>query len=248
MSKDSANLWDQKEQTYPRFDSKNCDFQKQILATASSWGVDFNGQNIIEIGAGTGNYTFLLGELAKKVLAVDFSANMLKTLDDDAKKLNLSHKITTQKADFKEFDTTQIYDIAFAAMTPAIFDEEAFEKFNRLATHKIWLGWAGKRKSKLLDAVFEAHAQSIHPHNTAQKLKSWLEAKNISYQNTPFDDSWGGIKSQAMATKDQVLHLKMHDITPDMDKISQVLSKFADENGNVYDKTEVKVELIAWKD
>lgn len=246
MSRDSANLWDQKEQTYPRFDSKNCEFQRQILATASSWGVEFNGQNIVEIGAGTGNYTFLLGEMANNVLALDFSANMLKTLDSDAKRLNLSDKITTQKADFRDFSTDICYDIAFGAMTPALFDEVAFEKFHRLATRKIWLGWAGKRDSKLLNAVFEAHDQAVHPHDTAAKLKSWLEKNAINYKNKPFDDSWERTKPLAMAINDQAWHLKMHDIAPDMDKISQVLSKFADKNGDVYDKTEVKVELIVW--
>lgn len=242
----SANLWNLKEKSYPRFNKEACEFQKKVIEITKSWGVDYENMEILEVGCGTGNYTFLLADLAARVYALDFSDQMLRALNEDANKLEISHKITSFCGDFMEFNSEKIYDIAFGAMTPALFSLEAFAKFSALADKKVWLGWAGKRESKLLSEIFEAHGERVRAHDTARVLKDWLEEKQIPYKNMPLDNTWHHRANIEDMVSDQAWHLKMHKIEPNLDKIREMVAKFADENGEVYNKTEVKVEVISW--
>ncbi|NLK65879.1 MAG: methyltransferase domain-containing protein [Campylobacteraceae bacterium] len=246
LANKSSNLWNLKEQNYPRFSYEKCEFQRKVIEISNSWGVEYAGKEIIEIGCGTGNYTFLLAGLGAKVYALDFSQKMLDVLENDAKKFELSQKIVPLCEDFLKFKSDKVYDIAFAAMTPALFSDDAFLKFTNLAKVRVWLGWAGKRESGLMSEIFNSHGHAVHAHNTSKDLKAWLEKNKIPYKNQVLEDVWEHKFSTEEAVNDQAWHLKMHKITPNLEKIESIVRKFADKNGEVYEKTEVTLEVIKW--
>lgn len=58
---------------------------KAILELIKSWGVDFSGKSLIDIGCGTGNYTLYLAKECKQILGIDSSKGMLDRLERSVK-------------------------------------------------------------------------------------------------------------------------------------------------------------------
>ena len=70
--------------------------QKEIV---KSMLPEVSGKKILEIGAGTGRFSFLLAEMGAEVTALDISQEMLDVLQRKAKEANLSGKISVVRAD-----------------------------------------------------------------------------------------------------------------------------------------------------
>lgn len=47
------------------------------------------------------------------------------------------------------------FDLAFLSMSPALQNEKDYKAFLNLASKKVYLGWASRRKSSFLDPIFE---------------------------------------------------------------------------------------------
>ncbi|QKF85340.1 SAM-dependent methyltransferase [Campylobacter blaseri] len=241
-----SQIWDTKEKFYPRFKDEESIFQKDLIDITKKWGINYLNKEILEIGCGTGAYTFLLARIAKSVDALDFSKQMLAVLKKDALKLGLSDKITCINDDFLSFKSKKIYDIAFGAMTPALANNDSFLKFNKIAKSKIWLGWAGKRSSKIMDKVFQAHNHKLRINNTSNLLKQWLGDNNIKHKSMPLETTWESRLSFEDMVDDQAWHLKMHKISPNREIIKRALEEFIDKDNKILNKTDVKLEVVVW--
>lgn len=242
----NSSMWDQKQKNYPKFDPNDCEFEKNILAICNEFGVDFANKTILEVGCGTGKYTMLLAENATRVDALDFSKNMLKSLEKSAQQYGLSGKINCILADFSTFNTKEKYDVLFAAMTPAISSEFDYSKLPKFARHFVYLGWGGARKSRVMDEVFAAHSSELKTHEGATKLKKWLDEENIEFKSKSVETSWKQKLSIDDMIENEAWHLKMHGLTPDLSVIREILTNLADADGFVIDETKATLELIVW--
>lgn len=245
-NKHSSEIWDLKEKNYPKFDDKDSEFEKKIINFTQDWGIRYDNKKVFEVGCGTGAYTILLAPIAKHIYALDFSQQMLKSLKESAIKFGVIDKITCIISDFLEYKDDRAYDITFAAMTPALDSEYAFIKFNKLGKIHIWLGWAGKRESKVMNEVFKSHDQELRVPNTSKHLKEWLEKQNISYKNKVLEHKWKSELSLEDMVDDQAIHLKMQGIEPNLEIIKKVLTNFIDKNSKIVNETDVRLELIYW--
>lgn len=180
MSSEQKQIWDEKAKTFGRF-KQNDSETLEILNFFKESGVNFKNKSIIDIGCGNGRFALELAKDANSVLCLDISQNMLDDLCLDSKRLNIKN-ISIKCADFDEcYENLNSFDIAFAAMTPALNNEKNF--LNALGLFKeyfCYVGWGRYRQDALTKEVLEAHgANLLLPKGLPDALK-WLENAKIS--------------------------------------------------------------------
>lgn len=138
------NLWNKKAKNYARYSSNLNEIQKVTFAKLGS----LQGKIVVDIGCGSGVWTLHLAQKAKSVLGVDSSSAMLEILQEDAKTHAISN-VRTLNLDFENFykNNNTNFDLAFLSMSPALQNEKDYKAFLSLASKKVYLGWASRRKS-----------------------------------------------------------------------------------------------------
>jgi ubiquinone/menaquinone biosynthesis C-methylase UbiE len=92
----SYNSWAKQ---YDTNNNKTRDLDKKATINTLS---KYNFNNVLELGCGTGKNTIWLIEKAARIIALDFSEEMLKKAEE---------KIVNSKVTFKKADITKIWDI-----------------------------------------------------------------------------------------------------------------------------------------
>ena len=232
-------------------------FENEILDRAEKFGLNFNGANVLDVGAGTGIYSLNLAIRGAKITALDISQNMLNELENSAK-FHQILGVKTLKADFAEFNAHENgneFDILTSFFSPAISQENVYEKL--IKTPKIGLcllSWAGKRESEILNASFSVVGEKFVVHNGLEKFKEFLNNKKFKFKSEIFNEISERKRSFEATLRDQIWHLKMHgfiknsgnlaDLT---NKISTALRPFCDENGDITEITKTRTELLLCK-
>ncbi|MFK5880873.1 MAG: class I SAM-dependent methyltransferase [Sulfurospirillum sp.] len=246
MSNKKMNKWDEKAKNYARYSPCKNSFEANVLEALKKTGIDFKDKTILDIGCGTGVYTIRIAKVAKSVDGLDFSANMLQILKEDAQSLDIKNIKTyhTTWADFDIKDT--IYDIALCTMSPAIKLNSDLEKFHLSAKKKIYLGWAGVRNNTVLDDLFLAHNSIYTPPNGAKRVKKWLYTKSIKYQLKNFEELKIKVRCFEEAVENYTWHLKIRGLEPNTEKIKKILGPLRNEDGKITEQTINKMDLIIW--
>ncbi len=243
MSK-KEQQWDEKAKNYSRYNPDDSRFEAKLLDKMTKKGIDFSAKTIIDVGCGTGVYTLRLAKEAKSVDALDFSLSMLEVLEHDAKELGLEN-IFTCKTSWSDYESQKNYDIAFSTMSPALDNDEEYQKFHAIAKTKIYLGWAGVRDSDVLGALFDAHGKKNSAPNGAAKLKAWLQKNHISYTAEEIEELKISTCSCADAPSKYRWHLEMREIEVDEKILKEILEKFCKDD-IVTERTLNKMNLIIW--
>ena len=243
----SALIWDKKAKHYGRFSKTATPFQQMIFDKIAQRAISFRNKTVLDIGCGTGVYTLHLALLAHKVVALDFSQEMLDILAIDARAENLDKKITLVCSDWHTNDKDALFDIVFTSMSPAFKCDEDFEKMHNSAKEScIYLGWGGKRESELLDNVFKAHGLTLKAPPGSQKLKSWLEGRHIAYICDYIEDEWIAQKSIQEAIESILWHFEINECTPNKGLIEKMVLDRVNDDGMVNFNVKVGLELISW--
>lgn len=180
------NLWDKKAKTYTRFDGNLNKFGKELFSKLDEFKINFQDKSILDVGCGTGVYSLYLAKNAKVVTCLDSSQEMLKCLQNDAKKFNITNINIINEA-FDEFKNYDKFDIAFLTMSPSLQDKTSFDKFINLGSQKIYLNWNTPRYSSLIEP-FLKHEKKADYTTTANELQKYLEIKNIAYKTHIFHE------------------------------------------------------------
>jgi len=239
------NKWDKKAKNYSRYNEDETSFEQRIFQALDSLHVDFTDKTLLDVGCGTGVYTLHLAKKCLYVDGIDSSKEMLKILQNDAKKLNLTN-INTIHEDWTSFTCKEKYDFALTTMSPAIKVAADLEKIDNSANTKIYLGWAGKRYTHIIEKLFQVHDGIYIPPNGAQKVKDWLEKEKKYYQLVEFDEEKIRTREFDKSIENFMWHLEVRGIKPDREKIKKVLEWHCDEDGNVTETTVNHMNLIVW--
>lgn len=228
------NLWDKKAKTYARFSLELNEIQKATFEKIGS----LDSKNIVDIGCGSGVWTLHLAKKAKEVLGVDNASAMLEILKEDALKNDINN-IKTINLDFENFykNNTLKFDLAFLSMSPALKNEEDFKVFLNLAPKRVYLGWAEKRKSTLLDPIFE-HFKTEFKGFYKKDFQSFLNAQNIPYEIEIFSETRVVKRDKESAIENALWHLNMNGINA----TKQDLESFIKDD--VEEIIESKIKLI----
>ncbi|MCR6575193.1 class I SAM-dependent methyltransferase [Campylobacter insulaenigrae] len=206
------NLWDKKAKTYTRYSEKLNEIQKQTFDKFKVLNIDYENKNIIDIGCGTGVWTLHLAKKAKEILAIDNAKAMLEILQEDAKTHAISN-VKTLNLDFENFykNNNTKFDLAFLSMSPALQNEKDYKAFLSLASKKVYLGWASRRKSSFLDPIFE-HFNTHFKGFYEEDLQGFLNAQNIPYECEIFNETRVVKRDKQSAMQNALWHLSMNGI------------------------------------
>ncbi|EAJ6151847.1 class I SAM-dependent methyltransferase [Campylobacter lari] len=228
------NLWNKKAKSYARYSSNLNEIQKATFAKLGS----LQGKIVVDIGCGSGVWTLHLAQKAKSVLGVDSSSAMLEILQEDAKTHAISN-IKTLNLDFENFykNNNTNFDLAFLSMSPALQNEKDYKAFLSLASKKVYLGWASRRKSSFLDPIFE-HFNTHFKGFYEEDLQSFLNAQNISYESEIFNEIRVVKRDKDSAIENALWHLSMNGINAN----KQELESFVKDE--VEEIIEAKIKLL----
>lgn len=239
---ENQNLWDEKSKNYPKFEGSLSEFGKILFAKFDEFSINFTDKNIIDIGCGTGVYSLYLANLAKFVTCVDGSKNMLKILNNSAKKFKISN-IKTIFSDFASFAPPQIYDIAFLTMSPSLKNESDFEKFMNLAKERIYLNWNKTRKSNIIDIFVKHDKSKIH---AVHSFENFLQNAKIPYKSAILEERKQNVKKIDEMYENISWHLRINKQNLDENFIKKELLSLADTNGNIYENLECSMKLLVF--
>ncbi|MCV3553192.1 class I SAM-dependent methyltransferase [Campylobacter sp. CNRCH_2013_0898h] len=228
------NLWNKKAKSYARYSSSLNEIQKATFAKLGS----LQDKSVVDIGCGSGVWTLHLAQKAKSILGVDSSSAMLEILQEDAKTHAISN-IKTLNLDFENFykNNNTKFDLAFLSMSPALQNEKDYKAFLSLASKKVYLGWASKRKSSFLDPIFE-HFNTHFKGFYEEDLQSFLNAQNISYESEIFNEIRVVKRDKDSAIENALWHLSMNGINAN----KQELESFVKDE--VEEIIEAKIKLL----
>ncbi|HEC1756340.1 TPA: class I SAM-dependent methyltransferase [Campylobacter lari] len=228
------NLWNKKAKSYARYSSNLNEIQKVTFAKLGS----LQDKSVVDIGCGSGVWTLHLAQKAKSVLGIDSSSAMLEILQEDAKTHAISN-IKTLNLDFENFykNNNTNFDLAFLSMSPALQNEKDYKAFLSLASKKVYLGWASRRKSSFLDPIFE-HFNTHFKGFYESDLQSFLNAQNISYESEIFNETRVVKRDKDSAIENALWHLSMNGINAN----KQELESFVKDE--VEEIIEAKIKLL----
>lgn len=158
----SRRLWDRMAADYERRGTRGTEKDaaaEELIATLSRRGLFGDGARVLDVGCGTGRMAIAFAGHGAEVTALDFSPAMLGRLRE-ALPAELAGRVHPVEADWEELDLAErgwerAFDLAHAAMTPAIRTPGAFLKLHRASRGGCcFRGWAGRREDPLLAGVW----------------------------------------------------------------------------------------------
>ena len=238
--------WNKKAATYSRYSSSSDSFEAKVLRDIDEFGIDFCGKTVLDIGCGTGIYTLHIAKDALIVDALDFANEMLDILKQDALALHVNN-IHTIHSSWENFTCKDMYDIAFSTMSPAMTLESAYEKFDKSGDIKVYLGWNGKRKSSILNPLFELFGKSYTAPKGAVELQKWLENNNKKYYQKEYIEIREVNKSLEDMFENISWHLAINESCFDEKKVLDFLKSQMDDKSFITNKIESGMKLLIWK-
>ncbi|WP_257404279.1 class I SAM-dependent methyltransferase [Campylobacter lari] len=228
------NLWNKKAKSYARYNPNLNEIQKATFAKLGS----LQDKSVVDIGCGSGVWTLHLAQKAKSVLGVDSSSAMLEILQEDAK-IHAISNVKTLNLDFENFykNNNTKFDLAFLSMSPALQNEKDYEAFLSLASKKVYLGWASRRKSSFLDPIFE-HFNTHFKGFYEEDLQGFLNAQNIPYEVEIFNETRVVKRDRESAIENALWHLSMNGLNAN----KQELESFVKDE--VEEIIEAKIKLL----
>jgi len=243
-------FWELKAKTYPIYtDDEIKESIKLQLDFLKECGVDFKDKKILDIGCGTGNFTFNLVKEAKYILGIDISDSMLRVFDE-IRERNSFFNVFSEKMDFKEIPHffKNKFHILLSSMTPAINSNEDLEKMCEFTKEScIYAGFASKRKNQVVEEIFDFYGVSYGGLGFgAKRVKEFLESKNYKYRELEFDASWSNTNTIEIILNENIEKLKMFNIEGKEADILPILEKYS-KDGMVTYETKVKKSIIYWR-
>ena len=236
-------MWDKKAASYPRFTGAPSEFQTRLYAKIAEFGVKFDAKTLADIGCGTGVHTLLLAGICREVTGMDISDEMLKIMLEDATKFGVSN-LTVVQSDFKNFHPNRVYDIAFSTMSPAISDEEDFEKFINLGKQRVYLWWNKPRNSSVLELFYEGSEKRCFKEK-ANFFEEYLRRENIAFNSCVLEESREQKRTLEEMTQNALWHLEIANFAHEENAVRSRLESIA-QDGFVTEKIVSSMKLLVF--
>lgn len=254
VQKRHANaFWEMKARKYPLpFAPDNLAKTEAMIALAESHGVPTDGSVILDIGCGTGTYTLPLAKRAQRITGLDSSGTMLERLRKEAKRAGINN-VTTVQATWQEAETLgrgwkQAFDIVWAAMTPAVRDQETLNRMIRCSRNWcVYIGWGRKRANPLLEEAFRLHQTPFAAGRWMEKITAQLDAASTPYSLKYVDTSWEWCGTVEEAVEDISGHIRLHQGTPDTRLLRELLAHHAETDNMIRHTTYVEQGVLLWQ-
>lgn len=213
--------------------------------------VDFRpDMTVLDIGCGSGIYSFALAQRVGTIVGVDIAPNMIgaATRRADAEEIGNVSFVT---GDFSEIDLDGPFDLVFAHMTPAIRDGETFKRMLDLAGEYCYMAKPCRRTDSVLQEV--QRIMGIESEDAEGRDESILRAFVAVWQSgmTPSmhrrHERWENSRTldQALSFyRDQQLPQNPNDEV--FNAVTQYLESIA-EDGMVRETIDTEIVVMGWR-
>ncbi|WP_419787347.1 class I SAM-dependent methyltransferase [Pseudodesulfovibrio sp.] len=242
-----SSFWDQKAETFPRYEPGEDTYEAGMLRRIREAGVDFRGRTVLDVGSGSGMYTLRIARDASRVTAVDISARMLEILKEDAENLGI-HNIDYVHSTWDDFQDNGPYDIVFCSMTPAIESEESRHKLLGMSGGwTVFMGFAGIMHSDMLAGVFEKYGATPRIFNNGPEMRDWLDAQGVEYQDILVDGQWVEERGKEETIKACTSMLIPYEVEVEREFLEEHIEAFRKGPDVYVERTDYKIELLIWR-
>ncbi|MBE6022582.1 MAG: class I SAM-dependent methyltransferase [Cellulosilyticum sp.] len=150
-------IWDRVSKEYYKMDVPDFETDPFLKLINNEFSITHE-MNSLDIGCGTGRYSFAMAKKISHSVGIDLSGKMIEYARQIEKKL--SYKNTDfywkdwARVDIDEIGFRKAFDIVFAHMTPAISDYGSFEKMIACSRKYCIMEKHSRRTDSILDEVF----------------------------------------------------------------------------------------------
>lgn len=120
----------------PRYALENRDrlaFHQSIIDHLFHEEVIASSDEVLDAGCGPGTFAIPLALSSAKVIGLDSADTMLRVMEAEAIHYGVADQIETMTKSWDELAEDRLFDVVFAANTPAIMNYESLMKMGRLA-------------------------------------------------------------------------------------------------------------------
>jgi len=244
-------FWNIRAKTYPTYkDEKLKKTMALKLDAIKNFGIDFQDKTILDIGCGTGNFTFFVARKAKSVLGIDISSDMLKIFNQIKEEDNFENT-SSKEMDFGEYDIEKNgflknFDIVTAIKTPAISSKEDVERMENCSKEWcIFVGFNSKMENLILDPILKLHDVHQTKLFKIENLITVLKEKGRKYHEFYFDDMWESDETKEEIFEKALARLEFLNVEPKKDEILNYLDTF--ESKLIKNIVKVNKCVICWR-
>lgn len=248
-----AEFWDARACDYPdpRYPAQRAQMQRRLLQWPAS-ARPVAGQQVLDVGAGTGALSLAAVEAGAVVTALDVSAAMLGRL----REVVAPAKVTLVQGDWRSIDVDAAgwrgaFDLVAAQMVPSLREPADFERMSACSRGAcVFVGWGRERHDPWLEAAFAAQGVPWEvPAGVplaAQCLREIGLARASDLAPVYWREAWERARPREVALRDAVDHLTVRGAVVDVGRLRQQLARFA-AGEVIVDRCEVEIGLLAWR-
>lgn len=145
-----------------------------------------NDTTILDVGCGTGDYLLALAPECGHITALDYSKVMIELASRRIAESKIVN-IDFQLADFNSYESEDKYDIVLAALNPAVYSPQAFDKLVGLSKKVVVLfNQSGDLEKSENEPIYAGTQLAEFPINYANELGIKCDIVPYTYQNIPF--------------------------------------------------------------
>ncbi|MDR0621858.1 MAG: class I SAM-dependent methyltransferase [Deltaproteobacteria bacterium] len=248
-----VDFWNRRASTFPRYNETAGCYADRVLAAVEAHGLSFAGKTVLDVGAGSGQFTLKIAKKAKRVVALDVSDQMLAISQADAINLGLANVEYVVKP-INEYRPAQRFDLTFASMCPALRDDDSRRWLLESAQEAaIYLGFIDYVAPGPMPRLMERYQVERKLFNSGPDMEKWLKDNGHGFAGYPLEGTWTIIYDRQEAL--HWCHTMLNDYgvgDPDPAFLDQCLADFWDPAARdgagayVFD-TPYFVDLIVWE-
>ncbi|MDR0355343.1 MAG: class I SAM-dependent methyltransferase [Deltaproteobacteria bacterium] len=185
-----TDFWNRRADTFPRYSDSPNSFGSDMLELAKSLGVTFQDSSVLDIGAGSGQYTLKIAQMAKKVVALDLSDKMLAVSKVDAQALGLSN-IEYVLSSWLDYPLPGPFDVVFASMCPALRSDEAINKLlESVGRSLVHIGFYDYVDPAPMAALINHYGVSKKKFNSGPEMRRWFDDHSLPCRHVQKSGRW----------------------------------------------------------
>lgn len=241
--------WNKKGLDFPRYDENKDGFQQKIIKLLKDENIINNKTSVLDIGCGTGVYTISLAKECESITALDISSKMLELLEEDSWNYNVNTKIQTICSNWKEFKSTEKYDLVLATLSAAFSDEQDFEKILMYSKkHVCFIDFVDTKGSNFEELLYNIYGIKKVVFKNLENKKSWLKRKNMEFKTIPLTNTYSKLIEidEAITKIKEILKSSQENIILSEEEIRIVLNPLKIGNKINY-VINMKLELLHWR-
>lgn len=214
-----------------------------------------SGGSSLDIGCGTGKYSFALSDSFKDLVGFDISPEMLKVAKEKATELNKNNIdficSQWQSIDIEEAGYKNKFDLVFAHMTPAISNASTFEKMTEASKGFCAMSKPTRRIDPILDRIMDALEVKAFKGGADEEIIYAFEllwAKGYCPKFDYENQIWRTQKSISQATDMYIKRIKQYkNISEDEEKQIFDIVKSFEANGQINEEINTLITTMYWK-